>query len=164
LYVNEREQDYQSMKRSDEIIPLLCHIAGLLQAQQDQVLQELLGIGFAQYKILAAVQAFMAASQLNVAQSLAQTEASISRQVKLLGKMNLIDIQIQKNNRRQHILILTDEGKRVLEAAHQAVAKFDEKSLNFNEKQAEQLHELLSELHRFSCNIGDNSTINHTFA
>ena len=132
------------MKTPNETAYLLCHVAFLLQAQQDQVLLEQLGIGFAQYKILQSLNDQVLVTQQSVAKTLGQTEASISRQIKLLLKMKLVDVQIDKNNRRCHLLNLTPEGERILDAAQSAVFKFNEKSINLSEKQTDQLHELLS--------------------
>jgi DNA-binding MarR family transcriptional regulator len=134
------------MKTPNETAYLLCRVAFLLQAQQDQVLLEQLGIGFAQYKILQSIHSRVSITQLDVANTLGQTEASISRQIKLLLKTKQVNVQVDKNNRRRHLLSLTTEGERILEAAQQAVSKFNDKLINLNEKQIDQLHELLSKI------------------
>jgi DNA-binding MarR family transcriptional regulator len=135
------------MKSTSETINQLLRLAFSLQSQHDQILQEQLGIGYAQYKILMVVRDNPASDQLAVASALAQTQAGISRQVKLLSRMNLIDIKVDRNDRRRHILKLTSEGLRMLVAAGSAIDRFNDKLTNLTDKQLQQLAELLGQLH-----------------
>ena len=63
---------------------VLQRLAFLLSKQSDQVLQEQLGIGFSQFKILMVLGWNPSVRQRHIAEKLEQTEAAVSRQLKLL--------------------------------------------------------------------------------
>ncbi|HSX23988.1 MAG TPA: MarR family winged helix-turn-helix transcriptional regulator, partial [Candidatus Saccharimonadales bacterium] len=63
---------------------LLQHLSGVLAKQSDQALQERLGIGFSQFKILRVLQHSPQTQQRQIAEWIGKTEASISRQIKLM--------------------------------------------------------------------------------
>ncbi|HXR49776.1 MAG TPA: winged helix-turn-helix domain-containing protein [Verrucomicrobiae bacterium] len=67
------------MSKTYDLMQLLDHVAATVAKQSDQVLQEQLGIGLSQFKILQVLQAEPRTPQREIARSLAQTEASISR-------------------------------------------------------------------------------------
>ncbi len=96
---------------------LIQNVATLLAKQSDQVLQEQLGIGMAQFRILKIVQSNPRLLQRHIADALGQTEASISRQVKILHQKQLLQTQINPKNRREHITSLTAKGFQITEAA-----------------------------------------------
>jgi DNA-binding MarR family transcriptional regulator len=96
---------------------LIQNVATLLAKQSDQVLQEQLGIGMAQFRILKIVQSNQRLLQRHIADALGQTEASISRQVKILHQKQLLQTQINPKNRREHITTLTAKGFQITEAA-----------------------------------------------
>lgn len=89
-------------------------LAFLLEKRADEALKEQIGIGFAQYKVLEAIGRNMLAKQNTVARLLDQTEASISRQVKILEKKKLIIIGTVMNNKRARELSLTEAGEELL--------------------------------------------------
>ncbi|MCA9328485.1 MarR family transcriptional regulator, partial [Candidatus Saccharibacteria bacterium] len=72
------------------------------------------GLGFAQYKVLEAIGRNMLAKQNLVAELLDQTEASVSRQVKILEKKGLIIVGTVMHNRRARELSLTERGEEAL--------------------------------------------------
>jgi DNA-binding MarR family transcriptional regulator len=126
-------------------------IATLLHKQSDQVLQEQLGIGMSQFRILKIVQANPRMLQRHIADSLGQTEASISRQVKLLHGKQLLATRINPQNRREHITTLTTKGYQITEAAVEVLQRAQEPLLGgFSEKQQ---HELIALLDRYRHNI-----------
>jgi DNA-binding MarR family transcriptional regulator len=86
------------------------NVASLLYKASDRVLQEKLSIGMSQFKILSAVQYNQRLLQRHIASALNQTEASISRQVKLLHRRKLLVTQLNPKDRRQHITSLTPAG------------------------------------------------------
>ena len=89
-------------------------LAFLLEKRADEVLHQQIGIGFAQYKVLEAVGRNMLAKQNLIAELLDQTEASVSRQVKILEKKALIIVGTVMNNRRARELSLTEKGEELL--------------------------------------------------
>jgi DNA-binding MarR family transcriptional regulator len=131
---------------------LLQHLAFSLGHQNDQVLQEQLGVGYSQFKLMKVLQHMPHIQQKQIADALGQTEASISRQIKLLHQKGLLQTEVKPENRRQHITTLTAKGVRFTDQAvailndyHQAM--FDQLS----EKQQEQLLDILMTMHDYSC-------------
>ena len=112
------------MDTSQQLAQQLHNLSALLSRESDQILQERLGIGLSQYKILNAVEQNPRSQQRQFAVELGQTEASVSRQVKLLLKNGLITSRTNPGNRREHITELTAKGVRVTEAAHQSLANY----------------------------------------
>ena len=136
------------MEPSNLIHTLLHHLSAVHGRASDQILQEQLGIGFSQFKILAALQENPASQQKHIAFSLGQTEASVSRQVKLLQRMGMLESTVNPKNRREHITTLTLKGIRVIEAAQNVLANYQVGSLeHMPEKQQSQLLELLVSVH-----------------
>lgn len=99
------------MHPTNDIGYLLNHLAFVLSHQSDQVLHEQLGIGFSQYKIMMVLWWNPSIQQRQIADRLGQTEASISRQIKLLHDKSLLSTRISPENRRKHITALTFKGE-----------------------------------------------------
>jgi len=91
--------------------------ANLLAKESDQILQEQLGIGMSQLRILNIVQSGSPLLQRQIAKALNQTEASISRQVKLLHRRQLLVTRLNPKDRREHVTSLTPKGLRLIGAA-----------------------------------------------
>ncbi len=89
-------------------------LAFLLEKRADENLKAQAGIGFAQFKVLEAVGSNMLAKQNLIASQLDQTEASISRQIKILQKKGLIIVASVMGNRRARELSLTEKGEELL--------------------------------------------------
>src|SRR3982751_5902718 len=103
---------------------LLQHTSIIMQRQADQVLQERLGVGMSQYKILSTLQERPNVQQRFLADSLGQTEASISRQVKLLVEKGMLTVQTNPKNRREHVTVLTTKGAKVTLAAYDVLSEY----------------------------------------
>lgn len=129
---------------------LLHHVAFALDRQSDQVLQERLGIGFSQFKILMAVKWKGAVQQKQIASYLAQTEASVSRQVKLLHDKGLIISRLNPRSRREHLTMLTPKGDQTLERAMRVLNDFHSPVISqLSSKQQIQLAEALQTLRNY---------------
>lgn len=89
-------------------------LAFLLEKRADENLKSQVDIGFAQFKVLEAIGRNMLAKQNMIAQLLDQTEASISRQIKILEKKNLINVASVMGNKRARELSLTEVGEELL--------------------------------------------------
>lgn len=89
-------------------------LAFLLEKRADEALRTQAGIGFAQFKVLEAVGRNMLAKQNMIAELLDQTEASVSRQVKILQSKNLIQVATVMGNRRARELSLSEIGEELL--------------------------------------------------
>jgi|SRR5688572_1014129 len=134
---------------------LLQHLSGVLAKQSDQVLQERLGIGFSQFKILMCLQASPSTGQKAIADSLGQTEASISRQIKIMHQKGLLQTVISPKNRREHITTPTNKGWRIAEAATNVLNIYHAPMFDIlGEKRQQQLIEILTNMHQQSCQSG----------
>ncbi len=143
---------------------LLQHLSGVLSKQSDQALQERLGIGFSQFKILRVLQHSPHTQQRQIAEWLGQTEASISRQIKLMMAKGLLVSTVSPKNRREHIttpttkgIRMTEESINVLNSTHSSM--FSE----LGDKQQQQLQEILSHMHQFACQSGKIGACHHPF-
>jgi DNA-binding MarR family transcriptional regulator len=131
---------------------LLQHVARLLSRQSEQVLQERLGIGMSQFKILRVIQANPQIKQRQIANILGQTEASVSRQVKLMIDDGLLRSLVSPRNRRAHMTVITAKGERLNEAAMDALSDYHGPTFEtLNKKQREQLSEVLQVIHDKIC-------------
>lgn len=131
---------------------LLQHIASLLAKQSDQVLQEQLGIGLSQFKILRALQTEPRTTQKEIAHHLGQTEASISRQVKLMLGEGLLQSLRSPKDHREHLTVVTAKGERLTQAALIALERYHRPTFeSLSDKQQEQLVAVLHVLHEQIC-------------
>ena len=97
----------------------------IIDQQSNEALRRQLGVGFSQYKILNAARHSLGLKQNDIARYLGQTEASVSRQIKLMKAEGLLSVQVEPENRRARSIVLTDKGAdlarrciEVLEHAH----------------------------------------------
>lgn len=140
------------MQPSNRTGYLLQHVSSLLARQSDQVLQEQLGIGLSQFKILRTLQMSPEIKQRDIAENLGQTEASISRQVKLMLETGLLHIIVSPKDHRQHLTVPTRKGERLTEAALAVLGKYHAPTFAaLSDKQQQQLAELLDTLHKQLC-------------
>jgi len=143
---------------------LLTHSATILLRQSDQVLQERLGIGMSQFKILMMLQQNPNVQQRRLAESLGQTEASISRQIKLLCEKNLLAIRVNPKSRREHITVPTAKGMKMTDAAMEVLEQYHTPMLErLTEKQRQQMYESLSSFHEYICMSGKPFACDHPF-
>ncbi len=142
----------KTLRPTNTIGYLINHLAFVFSKQSDQVLQERLGVGFSQLKILMILRWRPHIQQREIADSLGQTEASISRQIKLLHEKGLLRTQVNPRNRREHITTLTSKGDRFTEEALRVLDEYHApvfKSLSAKERQ--KLLEILTSLHQSAC-------------
>ncbi len=140
------------MRPSNNVGYLLQRLAFMLNRQSDQVLQEQLGIGFSQFKILMVLGWNPSVRQRHIADKLGQTEAGISRQIKLLKELGLLTTQVNPKNRREHITVPTSKGERMTEKAMELLNQYYAPMLGqLSDKQQEKLLESLTILHDFVC-------------
>lgn len=131
---------------------LFHHLSFVLARQSDQVLQEQLGIGFSQFKILLIVDKGIGNQQRDIAVKLGQTEASISRQIRLMQDTGLVTSEVVPNNRRQHAIRLTPKGKRVIDKAMEILNSYHSPIFaRLSAKQQEQMREALMLMHNAAC-------------
>lgn len=141
---------------------LMQHLAAVMGRQSDQVLQEQLGIGLSQFKLLMVLEWNPRIQQRAIATSLGQTEASISRQIKLLKAKNLLVTKRDPQNRRRHITAPTPLGMQLTEAANDILRR----SLTpdfavLGDDQFMQLMTGLQQLHKIVCRPGKPGACDH---
>lgn len=143
---------------------LLQHLSGVLAKQNDQALQERLGIGFSQFKILRVLQSNPHTQQRQIAEWLGQTEASISRQIRLMIDKGLLQTTISPKNRREHLTTPTTKGLRMTEEAINVLNGCHREMFeHLNEKQQQQLLAALAGMHKDACQPGRVGACNHPF-
>ena len=141
---------------------LLEHLSAVLGKQTDQVLQEQLGIGVSQFKILMILEQTPRVQQKVIADSLGQTEASISRQLKLLQTKGLVGLWIDPTNRRKHVVIPTQMGIQITDAATAIIRRsFGPDFSSLGEDQLMQLITGLQRLHTIICKPGNPGACDH---
>ena len=150
------------MRPTNNIGYLMQHLASVLAKQSDQVLQEQLGIGFSQFKILMALQWNPHTQQRHIAESLGQTEASISRQIKLMLDRGLLQSQVSPKSRREHLTTPTAKGIKLTEAAREVLNQYHGPMFeNLGDKERQQLLESLISMHQYTCRTGKIAACQH---
>jgi DNA-binding MarR family transcriptional regulator len=144
------------MRPNSKIGFLIQHLAFSLGRLNDQVLQEQLGLGFSQFKLMMVLEKIPHIQQKQIANALNQTEASISRQIKLLHDKSLLQTVVSPKNRREHITTLTTKGVRYTDEARRILGEYYQPMFEkLSSKDQEQLLKHLSSLHDFICNNVD---------
>lgn len=142
---------------------LLEHVPSVLHRQSDQVLQERLGIGLSQHKILAMIEWRSGTTQRELADYLGQTEASVSRQVGLLQQKGLLVSRVDPAERRRHLAALTPKGVRITRAAQETLDSFHASMIaHLGSKKQGQLQTILMALHEYSCASGKRMACDRT--
>ena len=141
---------------------LLNHVAAVMAKQSDQILQERLGIGLSQYKILMVLEWNPRIQQKSIANSLGQTEASVSRQTKLLKGKGLLESKADANNKRRRITVPTPLGMKITEAANDILRRSIGPELSgLGDDQLLQVTAGLQQLHRVVCRPGRTGACDH---
>ncbi len=149
------------MRSTNNIGYLLNHLAFMLGRQSDQVLQEQLGIGFSQFKIMMVLKWNPSIQQKQIADRLGQTEASISRQIKLLHEKGFLTTVISPKNKREHITALTSKGDKLTEKAMQILNNYHSPTFNaLSEKEQTALVDILNKMHDVVC-VGKKGSFLH---
>ena len=152
------------MNPTNKLGYLIQHIAFVLSKQSDQVLQEQLGIGLSQFKILMTLQKNPKMQQRLIADSLGQTEASISRQIKIMTNKGLLQTTISDDNHREHLTTLSLKGIKLTEAAMEVLRSYNKPMFDqINDKQQDQLLQILLSLHQHTCQPGKLAACMHQF-
>lgn len=92
---------------------LLHKIGAVMEHVSDKVLFEEFGIGFSQFKILFALEHHDGIQQKEIAGFLGQTEASISRQIKLLVSARLVSVKKGADDKKKHLITPTARGRQI---------------------------------------------------
>jgi DNA-binding MarR family transcriptional regulator len=141
---------------------LINHVAAVMGKQSDQALQEQLGIGLSQFKILMVLEWNPRIGQKSIASSLGQTEASISRQIKVLKSKGLLISKVDPQNRRKRITAPSPLGMQLTEAATDILRRnFGHDFARLGDDQLQQLVSGLQHLHKIVCQSGKLGACDH---
>lgn len=141
---------------------LVQHLSSVIGKQSDQVLQEQLGIGLSQYRILMVLEWNPRVQQKVVAENLGQTEASVSRQIKVLTAKGLLVSRPDAKNKRKHITLPTPLGAQITEAATAILRRsLGPDFASMGEDQLLQLVASLQKLHAIVCRPGKLGACDH---
>ncbi|HUA13087.1 MAG TPA: helix-turn-helix domain-containing protein [Candidatus Sulfotelmatobacter sp.] len=152
------------MGPNNNLAYLLHHLSQVIDKQIDQVLKEQLGIGLSQYKILMVLEWSPRIQQNLIAKNLGQTEASISRQVKLLINKGMLATKTDPRNRRRHTSIVTPFGMQVNETAASLIKNYFSKDLSITDAQRSKLTAELQQLHKQVCRPGRTGACIHNLS
>jgi len=141
---------------------LLTHLAAVMSKQSEQVLREQLGIGLSQYRVLMVLEWNPRIGQSAIASSLGQTEASVSRQIKLLKGKGLLTTKPDSLNKRRNITVPTPMGMQLTEAAVNVLRRsFGPEYAVLGEDKLNKLLIGLQDLHRLTCRPGRAGACDH---
>jgi DNA-binding MarR family transcriptional regulator len=93
----------------------------LAEKELDRRLQEDVGLSFSQCMILNFVYHNPEISQRAVAYDRCITPAAVSRHIEALESLGLIRRRDREENRREHVLVITREGERIVVSAERLV-------------------------------------------
>jgi DNA-binding MarR family transcriptional regulator len=94
----------------------------ILQHKSDLILRDSLGVGFGQIQIMQELNRSVPMTQRALAAKLHQTEANVSRQLKLLKRKGLVNIGRNKQDKRLHETSLTAKGNKTYAKAERLLA------------------------------------------
>ena len=150
------------MRPQSNLSYLIQHLAAVLNKQADYLLQKHLNIGMSQYRILMVLEWNPRIGQRAIADSLGQTEASISRQIRLLIDKGLLISKPDPLNRRKHITAPSLKGMKVTEAANDMLKRdFSADTSKLSSHQQLQLANDLQLLHKSICRPGKLGACDH---
>jgi len=141
-----------SLQLNNNLGYLLHHLASVLDRQSDLLLQDRLDIGFSQFKILMALKWHQGVQQKQIAEKLGQTEASVSRQIKMLHEVGLLNSKPSPKDKRQHITLLTTKGETLVDKALKSLNEYHAPVFDrLSPHQQEQLKSALEVMHDQTC-------------
>jgi DNA-binding MarR family transcriptional regulator len=97
---------------SKQTFPPLLHLSYILQQLSDELLLDSVGVGLSQARIMSVLHQSIPRSQRAVATYLSQTEANVSRQLKIMKRQGLVSITKNKKDSRRRDVMLTATGAR----------------------------------------------------
>lgn len=95
--------------QNQKFSPLL-HLTYVLQQLSDENLQRSVGVGLSSARIMSVLHSSVPLSQRAIASLLQQTEANVSRQLKVMQKQGLVSVVKNKKDSRQRDVKLTAKG------------------------------------------------------
>src|SRR5688572_10235421 len=151
------------MQLSSNTSYLFDHVSAALHRQSYQVLQERLGVGLSQFKILSMLHGRPGVTQRELADYLGQTEASISRQIKIMQQKGLLASHIDPAERRRHLAALTTKGIKITLAADEVLKEYHAPMFErLSQREQELFRTMLATLHDYTCASGRRMACDRT--
>lgn len=117
----------------------------VLQHLLDELLISKASVGLSQVRIMGALHSTLPRSQRVVAGQLMQTEANVSRQIRLMQKQGLVSIKKNKKDARQRDVLLTSKGSQKYQQAEKLIAAQQKELLKTLDKTEAQAFERATE-------------------
>jgi DNA-binding MarR family transcriptional regulator len=112
------------MSDTSELATNIHRLSSVLGKIGDGTLQQYCGFGMSQFKILWMLNIHReGVLQTTIADWLNLTEAAVSRQIAIMQQDGLVDKVVDPNNRRNHNIMLTAEGKKLAVGSMDALVK-----------------------------------------
>ena len=142
------------MIHSRDITYNLHKVVFLLDKIADEVLEDKLGVTFSLFKILIAID-HKTMSQREIADYWDMTEAAVSRQIELLLDKKLVEREENPDNRRQHVLKLSQTGRKMYDKGFKVLdEKTEEVFVVLDEREREVMTEGIHKLLKVICTKG----------
>ena len=136
------------MSDLSEIATNIHRLSTVLGRVADRTLQDSYGYGMSQFKILWMLHKHgEGVLQTDIAGWLNQTEAAVSRQIRLLHDQGLVTVDVDPENRRNHIIALNETGAVFAEKAMKVLLKeYEPFFTELSEAEMQALNQLLEKI------------------
>jgi len=133
----------EKMELANILVGKLLNIGGMLQKTGNQLLLPY-GLNQQQFSILFSIGQEDRVKQKSMVNKLVLEKAHVSKVVKKLHKMNLINIEASSTDKRSSWLSITTEGKELVNECRKAISSWNQDWIS--ELSQEQFHSLLDNL------------------
>ncbi len=125
------------------IIGKLLNIGGMLQKNGNKLLRPF-DLNQQQFSILFSINEAGRVNQKSMVNKLLLEKAHVSKVVKKLHSMGLIETQVSEDDKRSSWLIITEKGRRTVKECQKTIANWNQ--VWMNELETEQLRDVLESL------------------
>jgi DNA-binding MarR family transcriptional regulator len=139
-----------AQNKNEKTHDLLQRLAFILQQSSDEVLLKQIRVGLSPVRIMAELETSGVVSQRNLAKRLHQTEANISRQIRLMQRDGLVNIAKNPKDGRERQLTLTNKGADLSQAAEKIlINNYKNLVSRLDKKEVETFGEIIGKLAAF---------------
>ncbi|MDD7348339.1 MAG: MarR family winged helix-turn-helix transcriptional regulator [Clostridiales bacterium] len=147
------KMDEETVIRTSNSIQLLIFISQLHRRKMERLLEGT-GLHRAQHRMLMTLSDGQFTSQIELANVLEVSAATVAVSLKKLEKGGYIQKSFQEHDSRVRFVELTEKGHRVVDESKKIFHDMDEKMLEgFDEKELDTLHTLLGKMYHNAKNI-----------
>ena len=147
------KMDEETVIRTSNSIQLLIFISQLHRRKMERLLEGT-GLHRAQHRMLMKLSDGQFTSQIELANVMEVSAATVAVSLKKLEKGGYIQKSLQEHDSRVRFVELTEKGHRVVDESKKIFHDMDEKMLEgFDEKELDTLHTLLGKMYHNTKNI-----------